>query len=43
MPKMLSDDTVRAYQRDGYYFPLRVFTAQEAGACLPAARRSPSR
>ncbi len=32
MPKLLAEDAVRAYQRDGYHFPVRVFSTQEAAA-----------
>ncbi|MCC7326394.1 MAG: phytanoyl-CoA dioxygenase family protein [Burkholderiales bacterium] len=30
MPKVLSDDAVAAYARDGYYFPLRVMAKSDA-------------
>ena len=32
MPKHLSEDSVAAYERDGFYFPLRVMSAAEAQA-----------
>lgn len=40
MPKILSDDAVTQYARDGYYFPIRVLPTDEARAyrrCLEAA------
>ena len=30
MPKLLSPEAVAQYERDGYYFPVRVFSAEEA-------------
>lgn len=30
MPKLLSPEAVARYERDGYYFPVRVFSAEEA-------------
>ena len=33
MPKMLSDDQVERYRRDGIVFPIRVFSEAEAAEC----------
>jgi len=30
MPRLLSDEAVQCYHRDGYYFPVRVMTAKQA-------------
>ena len=36
MPKLLSEDAVAKYKRDGYYFPIDVLTESET-LDMPAA------
>ena len=40
MTKLLSEDAVAAYQRDGYYFPVDILSEAETRTCATSSRRT---